>query len=88
MSRYQLMVAVEDGQYRYPAGSKLADSAGNALAGDIVSTFWTSKLTVNHVPLDAAAVTAMTNAGFTGMSIGVKANGAPGSISGADSVSA
>jgi hypothetical protein len=80
------MVAVGDGQYRYPAGSKLADSQGNALAGDIVSSYWTTKLTVNHVPLDTAAVTAMTNSGFTGMSIGVKANGAPGSITGSDSV--
>src|SRR6516164_3934789 len=88
MARYQTLVALLEGQYRYKAGSKLADTQGIAQPGDVLSTYWTSHLTVNHVPLDAAAVAAMTAAGFTGHSVGVKANGAPATITGAASIDA
>jgi hypothetical protein len=90
MARYQLLVAVEDGQWRYPASTKICDSVANQQAGDVVSAYWcaSNHLTVDHVPLDASAVTAMQGAGFVTNGIGVRVGGAPCSITGADSVSA
>jgi hypothetical protein len=88
MARYQLLISVEDGQFRLPASTKIADSVANQQPGDIVSSYWTTSnhLTVNHVPLDSSAASAMVAAGFSGVVAGQRVVGAPATISGVDSI--
>jgi hypothetical protein len=68
MSRYVLIAAIE-GQpagyprSRWPAGTTIADSAGNAQPGDLV---WPMTPNPNALaPLDAAAVAAFAAVGVT-----------------------
>ena len=69
-----MLTAVTEGQFHYRAGTVFADTVGNKQPGDIVSTVWTAanNLTANHVPLDAAAVTALGTAGFVTNGVGQK----------------
>jgi hypothetical protein len=59
VSRFFLIEAHHDGQRRYRAGTKIADSAANAQAGDLVSAQLCAKPSAGMAPLDAAAFAAM-----------------------------
>jgi hypothetical protein len=89
MSRFYLLGAQEiaDGamRRRLKAGTTVADSGANALAGDEVCPGLCSQPNNRLVPLDAAAVTAMQAAGFANAAIGVAVSGPP---TGADSIDA
>jgi hypothetical protein len=62
MARFRLTAAFHHNSVRHRAGSTIADSAANALAGDVVWTGMNSgSITADFVALDAAAVT-MKNA--------------------------
>jgi hypothetical protein len=65
MSRFQLTVACADGAFRYRAGQTLADSQGNAVAGDHISAKLCAKPFAGMIPLDAAAVSALAGQGIT-----------------------
>ena len=56
MARFQLQQALHVGQFRYRAGSIIADSQANALSGDKVWTGLTSATMIpDMVALDASA---------------------------------
>ena len=84
--RFKLLMAVTEGQWRYSAGSIIADVVANQQPGDILSAYWCAHLTVDHVPLDASAVTAMQGVGFVTNGTGLRVNGAPCSITGVESI--
>jgi hypothetical protein len=65
MSRFVLTAAAQDGQYHYRAGTKLADTIGNAVFGDKISPTLCATPFAGMVPLDAAAVTALAGVGIT-----------------------
>jgi hypothetical protein len=70
MSRFSLLGAIEaltsDGmRRRLRAGTTVADSVGNALAGDVVSSGLCASPNIRMVALDAAAVTAFAAVGIT-----------------------
>jgi hypothetical protein len=69
MSRFQILNAQEaptsSGRRRLRAGQTIADSAGNALAGDFVSAALCASPNVGLIPLDAAAVAAFAAVGVT-----------------------
>jgi hypothetical protein len=68
---------------RLPAGTTIADTGANALAGHEVCPDLCSKANDRLVPLDAAAVAIMQAAGFANAAIGIPLSG---QSSGADSV--
>jgi hypothetical protein len=56
MARFYLMEAHVYGQVRLKAGTTIADTAGNAIAGDkVVTTLSAATVTPGMKPLDAAA---------------------------------
>jgi len=61
---------------RLRAGTNVADSAGNALAGDVVSAQLCSVPNNRMIALDAAAVAAFAAVGITA-SIGQQLSGVP-----------
>ena len=65
MSRYWLSAACSDGAYRFRAGTTLADSTANAVAGDKINATLCATPFAGMVPLDAAAVTALAGVGIT-----------------------
>jgi len=82
MARVQLTAAMHIGALRYKAGSTLADSQANAVAGDGVwtglnSTTWNPCM----VPLDGPANTMKAASRYAGVA-------APNAVSGRDSIDA
>ncbi|MGB8895879.1 MAG: hypothetical protein WA322_01835 [Pseudolabrys sp.] len=65
MSRYVLTAACADGAFRYHAGQTLADSQGNAVAGDRISAKLCASPFAGMVPLDASAVSALAGVGIS-----------------------
>lgn len=93
MARYKLAVSMagtpdRGAHAKYPVGTTIADTAGNAVAGDVVWSALTSVPNPNQlIPLDSLAATAI------GGTIGVwapRSSGVtfPGSAAGLDSESA
>jgi hypothetical protein len=91
MSRYRLVsameVAVSGGiRQRFRGGTTLADSVGNALAGDVVAPApCATPSPFAMVALDAAAVAAFAAIGHT-VVIGVPHALSPGRSTGVDSI--
>jgi len=71
---------------RLSAGTTIADTKANAIAGDVIVPVLCAKPTKWMVPLDSTAVTAMMNAGFLDAAVGKSL--AAITISGADSIKA
>ena len=69
---------------RLHAGQTIADTAGNALAGDVIAPVLCASLNSRLMPLDASAASALVSAGFAGAVAG-KAISHPST--GADSIS-
>ena len=70
MSRFVLIGAAivhnnEGPPRKLKAGTKIADSVGNALPGDVVSASLCAKPNNAMQPLDASAVTALATVGIT-----------------------
>jgi len=82
MSRFYLIGAQEcivgTMRRRLKAGVTVADTSGNAQAGDFISAQLCASPNVRMVPLDASAVTAFANVGIVAR-IGVPLSGPPGS---------
>jgi hypothetical protein len=89
MSRFYLLGAQEavvgNMRRRLRAGQTVADSAGNALPGDVLAPGLAQSPNDRLVPLDAAAVSAMQAAGFANAAIGKPLSG---QTTGADSIDA
>jgi hypothetical protein len=87
MSRYQLLAAHEvvviDGtRRRLHAGTTIADSSGNAQAGDVIAPGLCASPNIRLVALDTAAVAAFASVGIT-TAIGQALSSSP---TGADSI--
>ena len=88
MSRFYLVGAHEAAESggqreRLSAGTTIADTKINSIAGDIICPVLCSKPTKFMIPLDSAAVTAMIAQGFTDAQVGKALCGVP---TGADSI--
>jgi hypothetical protein len=88
MSRFMLIGAVEcitatSGRRRLRAGQTVADTVGNALAGDVVSAQLCASPNTRMVALDAAAVAAFAAVGIT-TSIGQQLSSLPTSSDSVD----
>ena len=64
MSRFVLSAACQDGAFHFRAGNTIADSIGNAQAGDKISAVLCAKPFAGMIPLDAAAVAALAAVGI------------------------
>jgi hypothetical protein len=68
MARFRLMAAMQIGHFHYRIGTTLADSVGNALAGDKVWTGMSAATLVpDMVPLDGAASTMLAASKYAGI---------------------
>jgi hypothetical protein len=81
MSRFYLIGAVEcitanNLRRRLRAGTNVADTAGNALAGDVVSAQLCASPNIRMIALDAAAVSAFAAVGIVA-SIGQQLSSLP-----------
>jgi hypothetical protein len=87
MSRFYLIGAQEcvvgSMRRRLRAGQTVADSVGNAQAGDLVSAQLCAAPNIRMVALDAAAVTAFASVGITA-TIGQALSGQSGSVDSVD----
>jgi hypothetical protein len=91
MARYQLIVAVEAQPSGWPrrkliAGATIADTVGNALAGDFVlPSLTTGAPNINQmIPLDAAAVAAFAAVGVVTVVGGPRLRRGLGRVGGGD----